>query len=1472
MLDQLSPVAPARVRVVLLPIGQIKRERFLSFVERLQPQNVVRLGDISPDGRPNRNMFSPLAFPLGMIVYDLTTHFPPSTHLALSPFELYREPLVIIALADGAELEHTSYKGVSRKSPNGTGVSRLDQNVRNLYQDLEDLRDRYPKALVHQVLLFDHVHEKPATALPEGLVAIPPAAECGLTTMKTVMCDISALLLAEMTTLARSLQALTTIESPSQSGNRPYNGGSWGGGSPDGSSRRNSQFSVPQQDSRSSSPASAVDRANYRMSMPVIRSASDSGKSSPLGRSGSPATGLRSDSPPTFDNIIGDTGLTSKNLPSRLGTPSSTKIRDSSRDRVSIIGFGSGSTSERSRNKGKSRVGIVIGSMYMCAGRWSDALRELVESAAIAKANLDHLWHAKALDNILVSMLMLAWAGLDFQIPQICYVSADKAPSLTSALEPRSPASNRLVSLQNLAILLPELLDRILNLYTRAANNNGEAMPQHPFSETVIRYAKLSSAMHIGGGQLNNEVLQLVVLGTPFQKAPNLATPRLNIQPTRGEILKTILRAFPVYSSSENIVVVDRIIILSGIASVLGSMGYNRKKAMVIRELVSVLIPALVQARLRGAAEMGVHPAAGLAALSANGNTNGAGALELGEGDMENGVDSFLSLLGQTYGVVACKATAEDAFDDSDEATILRILDDSSIRSFGSQALKMEVLRSCINLSEALPDFQGVLKFTADLLRTAGSGVAPGPRSEDASPNMSREEQIRLMTNITRTLGAARNLGVHELSAEYWDEFLVRGVELEPLPQSRTPIPHTRGELPDGENIATAREINPFIYNPFLRPLNASIVDHIMVAGEGAVFKVTLQNPYEFDVEIESIKLDADGAGFESAIQKTVIGPYRTQILTILGTPKGPGSLKITGCIIKVRGCRERRFPIFSDSWSPQGDVKIKSIGVAKIFGQKARPTSFGSTSSSGIPWGVIPPLPTTVGLNVIDKQPIVAIKSTDLSQSALMVLEGERQRFSITLENLSKETPVDLLLFSFKDSTQAPLQTAMSNREASPAELYEYELILARKQALRYIPNPDQKPYIEPGGRATFELEILGKPGLTSATVHVDYAHLGIPQSEVENGFHTRQVSLPLTITVNASIELARMDVMPFTGNLPLSLWSKIDGTVAADDFTPQDHCLLILDLRNAWPSSIHVSIDIEKGGKIEEQVVPGNTSRIMFPIPRIYLENPTASIPALDPSRQRQFVVSAGRISADSERATREAFWYREEILKILKGTWETRFGVRRKGNIELRGLRLSQRVIDVIRIEDISIDILINDEPGPKHDIYTDTFSSITVRISNRSSNPIHPLLRLQPSIRNHSLTQTLDLSKKFVWNGVLQQTLPQIPGNEHVELNIGMTPLCRGEFELSASVEEVRLVETPKEEVTVKEGGRARADTKNLMDAMLGVKERRIWHSREPSLLVVRDEDDDSEDEEQGDAEDQDKNDDKVESAEDDQTNT
>lgn len=1382
-------------------------------------------------------MFSPLAFPSGVVIYDLIVHYPPPSHIALSPFEFYREPLVVIAIADGTELNHAYLGENQRRMNNGSSTSLTEENLRQLGQDLEVLKDRYPKALVHQLLLFDYASKGLTRALPEGLVAVPSPADSKRTTMKTIMCDISSVLLAEMTTLAKSLQALSTVESPSytQGTMAGYTEASWS--LDDVMSRRNSVVAMPI--SRSASPAVGADTSQFRMSMPAqLRGApSYSNYSKP----GTPMVGGQAEYPTTFDHIVGaDPRQTPSLHPSRFSGVPPGAIRDTSRDRVSVQGFGPGSSSERSRNIGRGRVGIVVGSLYLIAGRWNDAIRDLAESATIAKYNLDHLWHAKALENIMVSMIMLAWAGLDFEIPAICHI--EKAPLPPDSFPPRSPSGPRQeISLQNLVTLLPDLLDRIMGLYARAASNTGEALPQYPFSETVIRFAKLLSAVHLAGGTIDDEVLQFLVIGTPFSKPANILIPRLNISPTRTEISKFVFRAFPP-PQSEQLSVTDRATLLGGIASVLGSLGYNRKKALVIRELVSVLVPGLVQARIAGAADMGVHPAAGLASFSSiNGNANGAGALDLGEGDIENGIDTLLNVLGRTYGVITSKS--DDSIDDSDDAVISRIIRNARVRLFGAQALKMDILRYFINLSEALPDFHGVLRYTADLLRTAGSGVAPGPRSKDASPTMSREEQVKLSNNISRTLSSAINLGIKNLSAEYWDEFLVRGVDLEALPETQTPIPHTRNELPGATIVSSAQEVNPFIYNPFLKKPDTAAANHLLVAGESAVFKISLQNPYEFEMEIESIKLESSGAEFESSTQKTVVGPYRTQILALSGTPKSPGPLKLTGCIIRVRGCRERRFPIFREPWSPQGDIKIKSIGVGAMFNPEDHPVTGESAPVASVPT-MIPPKTTSLGLNIIDRQPFVIVKSSTLSQSAVMVLEGERQRFSITLHNISKDTPVDLLLFSFKDSTQAPLRTAMNNRETSAAELYELELIYSKKQAVRWIPKDDGKPYIEPGGTATFEMEVLGKPGLTSAVVQMDYTYLGMPQNEIPEDFHffhTRQVSLPITVTVNASIEMVKMDCLPLTGTVPSSLWDKVD--TKKKDIVPEDYCLLLLDLRNAWPSTLVVHFDMTDGGVLDEEILPGNTSRLMIPVRRVFLSDPAKAVPTLDPSRQRQFVVSSGRVSAETERASREAFWYREEILSMLRATWSTKTGSQRKGDIELRGIRLTQRHIEAVKIDDIGIDIYLNNgtTKNGKYEVFAEKFSEIIFRISNRTEKPIYPFLRVQPSIRNQPHHASLDLAKKVVFNGTLQHPLLQIAGKESVEVNLGVIALCRGEFEVSASVEEARLLES--DGAVEHEKTRPRVDTRMMMDALLGPKERRIWHSRESCVLVVRDEDSD-----------------------------
>jgi len=69
-----------------------------------------------------------------------------------------------------------------------------------------------------------------------------------------------------------------------------------------------------------------------------------------------------------------------------------------------------------------------------------------------------------------------------------------------------------------------------------------------------------------------------------------------------------------------------------------------------------------------------------------------------------------------------------------------------------------------------------------------------------------------------------------------------------------------------------------------------------------------------------------------------------------------------------------------------------------------------------------------------------------------------------------------------------------------------------------------------------------------------------------------------------------------------------------------------------------------------------------------------------------------------------------------------------------------------------------------------------------------------------------------------------------------------------------VEETRLFDTGEESWKGKEPkgqaySRARANTRTMMDSVLGARERKIWHSREPCLLIVRDKDDDGEDEDE-----------------------
>lgn len=354
-------------------------------------------------------MFSPLAFPAGLVLYDLSAASPPASQISLSPFELHREPLLVIGVADGGNVSQStdSAFAISNGKVGNTELqtSREEAFYRGYQEELGKFISGYPKALVHRILLFDHI--KTTTSLPEGLVIVPPLQNSNTTTIKTVMCDLTSQLLAEMTTYAKSLQALSSVETP-----RAEYSGAIPNGILSGTSVTNSASrpTSARQESRSRSPSKSGINPQNRMSMPVhMPSTSSSRAATPDGRPLSPPG--RSQTPPTtFDDIAAARGASS---PSRPGVNDG---RRQSRDSVFLQGFGAGGSGEKERIKGKGRVGTVIGALYLLAGRWPDALRELVDSATIARANGDYVWLAKALDCILVTLLMYAWAGMDFKV------------------------------------------------------------------------------------------------------------------------------------------------------------------------------------------------------------------------------------------------------------------------------------------------------------------------------------------------------------------------------------------------------------------------------------------------------------------------------------------------------------------------------------------------------------------------------------------------------------------------------------------------------------------------------------------------------------------------------------------------------------------------------------------------------------------------------------------------------------------------------------------------------------------------------------------------------------------------------------------------------------------------------------------------------------------------------------------------
>ena len=1108
----------------------------------------------------------------------------------------------------------------------------------------------------------------------------------------------------------------------------------------------------------------------------------------------------------------------------------------------------------------------------------------------------------------------------------MCYPSGDKSSlgsnrsaklsSTNSMPDPTiirsSDTANRLLSLQNLCNLLPDLVNTILRMYVRAATFTSEQLPQLAFSDSVIRFANLLAIIQSCHGVLDDRVLQRVVVNERAQKNVPHVPLQFRSFPTKSEIVAILFGATPSLASEQSMTITEKVNIFAGIASVLLTLDYKRKKAFVLREILGLLHTDLIQSRKDNAAAIGVHPATSSAFLGSAQEILSSFESNSRQPDSDYGFHHYLWLLCEVYGTTA-PTSHELAKSESAETAAIRALQDARLRSFGNQDLKLSVLWSCVRISESLPDVKGIFKFSATLLRTAGTGIAPEPGGSTGHPNLPLEDQARLSAQLQRIANMSSPQDPIQIDTNYWDEFLVRQVDLVPLPPTEAPVLQQKNNVGPSSGSLSLQKDGPFIYNPFLTKSSATSKANVLVAKHEATFNVVLQNLYDFDLEIERIQLASTGVEMKMSSQRAVIGPYRTQTLSLTGTPQSAGDLRISGCLVKVRGCKERRFPIFVKAWKEFESCKLKNIGLAAAEHAKEEiifhdPSK--ARSSSQLTRMI--PIGSTLKLDVIAPQPEVVVKGSSLAQSAIMLLEGETKTLSITLQNVSSEVVVDLLLISFSDSTKTSLESAIADKALSVAELYEFELVLFHHEALSWKRSDKGKGLlIVPGGEASILVEVVGRQGLNQGIVHIDYGRLGDHTTDLIDSFYTRQVSLPMTITVNPSVELIRNEFLPFTGDFawrnqrhyPLPNGNAVTTsqerrsratsriTKTENRFQAllerlglgshgNEHCILLLDFYNAWMNPLSISVQVrdntlkdvspgeswKRAYTVHEVIQPGHTSRLVLILPRIWLENPYALIPSLNPTIKRQYVVSSSTASMESERASREAFWFREEVLNHMRATWEEEL-TGRHGYIELRALHLTSSMVHAIKLEEVGIEIYISGTSRaspqgqsstsmyPKGDltqiyqtgrstfrIPVDTSVILRTKITNRLAHPIFPLLRLQPCLRHQPPFIALDMAKKFAFNGLLQRTLPRLRAGEVREIELGCMFLCSGAFEIHASVEESRLWKQPC--AAVEEGGgngRPGAETGELGFG-LGVDvrtERRLWSVREPCIVSVVD---------------------------------
>ncbi|ODV90158.1 hypothetical protein CANCADRAFT_31204 [Tortispora caseinolytica NRRL Y-17796] len=745
--------------------------------------------------------------------------------------------------------------------------------------------------------------------------------------------------------------------------------------------------------------------------------------------------------------------------------------------------------------------------------------------------------------------------------------------------------------------------------------------------------------------------------------------------------------------------------VLSGMASIYQLLKYSRKRSFVVKTLIDVLVPQLMAARITDAAENGIHPVAD-ATLS---------IATLSDDTLfptsDVGLISLLDELARTYG-------GSKDFPPN----------------FGWTEVRKDVLRSCLRLCESLPDLRGIIRYSVSILDTC-------------SKILTRDELANLLLVIDKTSSSASSAGLDHDADILWSRSLVKKmyvVESERkdfIVETNTPAPA------DNSN-------NIFLYRPAKLTKKVNVDDAITgfaFCESEVLVKVILENPYVYSIDLASISIASEGALCVWPTFEMILNSSSSTEILFSGIAKETGQLKILGCNIKCGDSsptlHKYTRPVISSS---KLVTKIKHVGYNSFRHLK--------TPSAALSEDIV------LSFNVFDEEPVLELNEKGLETSCIMILEGQTLNLSFGLRNESS-IEAQVLDLAFSDATTRELERSLKEETLSEADVYELEYYLVNRRALRYI-KPASTVTIPGNSESTVEVEIFGKRGLTSGRIQVEYRRA---QGSSEHITVTRNLRIPLSITVNLSIELVSYELVGCSDmKETCELWDH----VSSEAIEYEDFALLVFDLKDYWVHGMKVSIEYAENGEDAEfrstaMIQSGATKRLLIPIRKIFLGcKGWVPIPNLVSKRDKR--------QADDTK--NELFWYREHILDRVRGRWkDVETGA--EGNIDLRGFRLSEDMLRTVKKDAVEMRLGVDSRN------VCGELSHVKVSIWNRYEKKVHGIFRLLPSVfEEGGMWSTEKNDRKVIVNGQ-EEVAFTLAGGEKKEMDTEVVYLGLGRYRWS-----------------------------------------------------------------------------------------